>query len=292
MAATLVQYAKSNVLLQESSLPVTLQRVSSYALLPLTPRAAAHFADPAVNALSAAAATDAATDALSWQKRTDVYADFGSVHPGASQPASLAVAVATMGRRCGTLAGTWASLLLAGNFSYARHFDNATGAALHTFTCVRCFVDELSQLSFVLDSSCQSLSVTLAAAGVGGGISVASAYALATKASQSQVTFPLVLEVIQDEVIGTASSSDGLVLGGRSAAGYLVLPTAGLQSSTTSAASSGTVALTIHLTLQVRAWLCGLASSFFIAITCMRAPLVFLFLFVCSRSSRSTGCRP
>lgn len=69
-------------------------------------------------------------------------------------------------------------------------------------------------------------------------------------------TFPLVLEVIQDGVSGAAPrAEDGLVLGGRSSAGYLALASGGFTRGTAAGdARSAIVTVSLNLQLQV----CGL----------------------------------
>lgn len=230
MASTVAQYRLSNTLLLQSSLPVTLPALDSFADLPharVTADVAAGISDAALLALTAPGA------------------------PGAG----FVVTVATMGARCATLRGN-ASTLTAGAFAYAGAADAATGAAHHTFTCARCFVDQLSRLTLVFDASCQTFAITIAAASASGGVSAASAHVANAAAPGAPglaavgVTFPLVLEVVSDAVGGAAArESDGLVLGGRSVAGFVALP-AEDASGAVGAGGEAPVTLTIALPLQ------------------------------------------
>ena len=237
MISTVVQYAGSNTLLQQSTLPMLLPGLASFKDLPL-----AH-----VSSSAAAGLDDAALLALT-----------GPVGAGSG----FAITVATMGTRCGALRGGgtsgFSASLASGAFSYSSHFNSSTGAALHSFSCARCFVDELSQLAFALDASCQSLLVTVAAASAGGGVSSSSIYVTNAAApgqtllASVTATIPLALEVIQDGVGGaTPRDSDGLVLGGRSAAGLVALAATSVASTQAATAlDTGTLTLTLSLPVQ------------------------------------------
>ena len=232
MISTTVQYAGSNTQLQQSTLPVTLPALASFRNLPLVA------VDPDV----AAGLTDAALLALA----------------GSSGARSgFVLTVAAMGTRCGALRGN-ISALAAGTFVYSSSFDSATGAVLHRFLCANCFVDELSQLTIALDASCQAVLLTLAAASAGGGLSSSSVYVTNPAApglpllASIAATFPLVLEVIQDGVAGAAPrDGDGLVLGGRSGAGFIALPATGVAG-TAGVSSSDTGVLSISLALPLQ----------------------------------------
>lgn len=235
MSSTIVSYVGSNSQLLQSSLPLTLGALKSFGELPLAPLAA----------LTRGDINDGGLLALTGPR---------------SSGSGFAITVTTMGTRCGKLVGNWTSELTFGVFSYASSFDASTGASRHVFTCSKCFVDGLSMISFSLDASCQSLSATLAAASVGGGLFASSVYVAnpaipgESHLSSIAVPFPLVLEVIQDTYGGApCRDSDGLVLGGRSAAGYIAL--ASSEMSTVSApgdasSSSSTVEVTISIPLQ------------------------------------------
>lgn len=234
MISTSLQFAYVNVLLQKSALPATLPAMASFASLPLKPVAtivSAGINDPALLEL---------------------------VEPSRAGT-GFVVTVATMGSRCGALRGSISADLYKSNFSVTSHFNATTGAARHTFYCPDCFVNGLSRLNLALDASCQSLLITIVAAGVGGGFSSSSIYSTNSAAPGQPlpasvfVSFPLVFEVIQDGVAGAPPrSSDSLITGGRSAAGYIAL--AALDKPTVvfgaTAADTGTVNITIALPLQ------------------------------------------
>jgi sugar lactone lactonase YvrE len=239
MLSTVVQYAGSNTLLQQSTLPVTLPALASFRDLPL------------------ARVDDAAAAGLN---DTGLLALTGPV--GARS--GFSVTVAAMGSRCGVLrANSTSWSLVAGAFVYSVRFDAATGAALHSFACANCFVDGLSQLELALDASCQSLLVTVAAAGVAGGVSSASIHVANEAApglpalASAAATVALALEVIQDSVSGAKPrAGDGLLLGGRSAAGYVAMPATDVatvqQDATVTAASSAEGAMTLTLALPAQ----------------------------------------
>jgi hypothetical protein len=239
MISTIVQYAGSNTLLQQSTLPVTLPALASFRDLPLA----------RVDAAAAVGLNDAGLLALTGP---------------AGARSGFTVTVAAMGSRCGALRANSTSWgLAAGAFAYSARFDAATGAAMHSFACANCFVDELSQLELVLDASCQSLHMTVAAAGVAGGISSASVHVANEAApglpalTSAAATVALALEVVQDSVGGAKPrAGDGLVLGGRSAAGYVALPATGVvtvqQAATVTSASVAAGALTLTLMLPAQ----------------------------------------
>ena len=69
----------------------------------------------------------------------------------------LRVSVAAHGPRCNRITAWNASnfLTTTGSFSYALSFDNASGAAIHTFDCPTCAPMSVSVLEVLLDVTCQ-----------------------------------------------------------------------------------------------------------------------------------------
>ena len=235
MVSSVVTYNTSNTLLVQSSLVLTPAATSAFALLPLSPSSVLP---------GAPGSYDAGLAAL--------------LAPSSSKTAAMggvAIAVRTHGSRCGVIwpnATTWS--LPSGAFTSASTFDAATGAAVHTFTCAKCFFSQLSYLTMALDSSCQTFAVTVAAVGVAGGVTVSAAKFSASSAASplaaAAMTVPVSLEVIQDAVAGVARAGESFVQGGRSAAGFVASAVAGVTLTPVTAASTAPVTVTIYLPLK------------------------------------------
>ena len=194
--------------------------------------------------------------------------------PAASRAqGGVTVTVRTQGALCASPLPNGTSWGLAsGAFTLASAWDAATGAAVHTLTCPTCFFSPVSYLTLSFDGSCQSYSLSVAAVGVAGGVTTstaliappalpasgagagaAGAAPAAATLTAASITVPLSLEVIQDSVKG-AARDDGLVVGGRSAAGLVagavtaISPT--LATTTATAAARAPVAITVYLPLS------------------------------------------
>lgn len=195
MAATTAQYNSSNVVLVTSVLPVFLSTISAYVVLPF--------------AQSAAAFTAA------------------GLNVGAT---GLIVSVDVMGAQCGVLLGNASTAGLLANvsnvasfvdFAYSVTTDKVSGASRHVFSCPACIPNAFSSLQLAFHPSCQSFVVTLAAVGVGGGVTASSAVANDINGrpfTSATLTFPVALEVIQD-TIGGFLDANGVYVDGRSSLG-------------------------------------------------------------------------
>jgi len=149
-----------------------------------------------------------------------------SSNNASSSGSGFAILIKTMGAKCGEVK-SFIPNLHSGVFSTSSEFFAESGRAEHAFRCPRCTLDELSTLAVKFDSSCQSFSVTMSAVGVGGGVS-SSTMQISPPRSESVIekatgTFVVSLEVIQDTIKGELPKSNGLIKGGRSAMGLLLL---------------------------------------------------------------------
>ena len=201
IVSTIIQYALSNSLLQQSLLTLTPTLLDSFSSLP-----------PAFASVS--------VDDKTLIGLTSVCGSSGFL-----------ITIGAMGLKCGAPLSIRHELGF-GNFSRNIYsLNESTGLAFHTFCCSNCIPDVLSTFSATFDASCQSLVVSVAAVNAGGGVSVSSVHVSRDNAFGSPLiesisaTFPIALEVVQDNVFGSAPRlSDNLVLGGRSVSGLVVLP--------------------------------------------------------------------
>jgi len=222
--STYISYLLTNTLVVISLRPLTLPKLTSFQELPYT--TATTFVD------------DASIRPL--LTSTNV----------SGSASGFAILVKTMGAKCGEIK-KFTPNLHSGEFSVSSEFSAATGRAEHAFRCPRCTLDELSTLTVDFDATCQSFSVTMSAVGVGGGIS-SSTMSLSPSRPDSVIekatgTFLVSLEVIQDTIKGERPKANGLVLGGRSAMGLLLLAASGV--STTERQSYGD-RMTLNLLLE------------------------------------------
>lgn len=202
IVSTVIQFALSNSLLQQSLLTLTPASLESFSSLP-----------PATATVSA---DDKTIEGLT----------SASVCGGSG----FIITIGAMGPKCGApLSVNFESGF--GNFSKSIFSLNSTsGMAFHTFCCNNCLPKVLSSFSATFDASCQSLVISVAAVNAGGGISISSVHVSRDNAFESPLiesisaTFPIAFEVVQDNVFGSPRSSDNLVLGGRSVSGLVVLP--------------------------------------------------------------------
>ena len=167
----------------------------------------------------------------------------------------FAVLIKTMGSKCGQIK-SFTPNLHAGSFSNSSMFSISSGLAEHSFICSKCTLDELSTLSVQFDATCQSFSVTMSAVGVGGGIS-SSTMNLSPPRSDSVLesasgTFIVSLEVIQDTINGNQPRKDGLILGGRSAMGLLLLAASDLSTTERVSSENSDETMTLNLRLEQR----------------------------------------
>ena len=169
--------------------------------------------------------------------------------PLADGSGGLAVSVRTHGRLCSTVKAT-SSDTDAGAFAYSVAFNTTTFEARHDFRCSACSFDALSYVAATFDLSCQSFAVSLTAVGVGGGVTTSQVYIdSASPISAAALSFPLVLQVISDTVSGAPRAGDGLVVGGRSAAGYAV---GGATAPVLSAATPGAMSVSLSLSISLQ----------------------------------------
>lgn len=204
MATTVVQFIYANSLLQQSGLPLSLPLIKKLVQLPQT------------------------------QLSSEVAAGMETFTLPDLQGFQVTV-FSSSGQLCSNVVGGNITFSLASGVFVPRYYFNySTGLSFLTFTCASCQVNELSQLSFNLDISCQSLVVTVSAVGTAGGLTVSSFF-VSSSNSTGQVmakvsaTFPLGLEVINDYGGGTALLQDSLVLGGRSSRGLVAVPSTSLS---------------------------------------------------------------
>ena len=205
MSTTLVTYAQANTLLKSSLLPVTRPQLAAYTLLPCQPALPTIF--------------------LGFNISSTLSKHLSASGARPNKPGSgISVAIETMGNLCGSLVAN-SSHLYKGEFAYTSTVTAATGYSLHFFSCPDCMPDDLAFLSASFDTSCQSFVVSVFATGSGGGVTMTSVTAVAPGASAmgaADVTFPVILEAIQDTTLGAVPrAADGLVVGARSAVGYL-----------------------------------------------------------------------
>ena len=182
-------------------------------------------------------------------------AEAAAADPALSPPAlasGVAVTVATQGPRCGSLRRASAAGI-GGNWSMGVQVDAATGAAQHTLRCPQCTLSDLAAFVLEFDPLCPAFVVTAAAVGVAGGVSASTLafYGEPPLVLQAaEASFPATLEVLQDAVYAKPRPADGLVVGGRSAAGYS-LESAGLVGATRANSSAGSVTITVKLPLKM-----------------------------------------
>jgi hypothetical protein len=143
--------------------------------------------------------------------------DLDSFVPGLS--AGLSVYIKTAGPRC-SLPLRQTSSLAAGAFVNSSTIDAATGGALHSFSCPKCFVDSLSFLAVDFDRSCANFVVTVAAVGAWGTVS-AQSFAAANVSSTSAVA-TISAESVLDFVRGSDPADTGYPTGGQSSMGLFV----------------------------------------------------------------------
>ena len=218
----LLQFLFANVLLQASVLPLPVGLLPAYGTLPRQP---AGVAVPAAYAGLLAAAGDR----------------------------GVAVALRVWGSRCGTPLATAADL----PFTYSVATAAATHETTHTFACAGCVLSPLSALAVTLDPSCQAFVATVAAVGVGGGITVASAAIAAAPGAPlaaATATFDVRLEVVQDHTRLADISLDDAdfpLTSGSSTSGYAVAGVAGAQHPTVPYGSTpaAPVVVTVQLPL-------------------------------------------
>ena len=230
MASTVVQYATSNIVTSQGELSVYISTLASARALPL---------QVAASAPPAAAGAHVSELAVT---------------------SGLRLTIVTMGPKCAVLVAPPASSLFASAWAYTAPAapSSATGAQVtHTFTCDACMPGAASFMQMSFDRSCQAYAISLAAVGAGGGVSLASAYVEGGATTQPLLTgvavaFAVDMQVIQDSVGGAARASDGLVVGGRSALGFVVKELAAAPTLTLGDANvdAGSVSLSLTIALQ------------------------------------------
>jgi DNA-binding beta-propeller fold protein YncE len=208
--STLLQFLFANVLLQSSLLPLPVGLLPAYGTLPRRPVAVSV---PAAYARLLAAAGGR----------------------------GFALSLRVWGSRCGTVLATAGDV----PFAYSATTDAATLETTHTFACAGCVLTPLSTLAVTFDPSCQAFVATVAAVGVGGGLTVASTSIVAAPGaplSAATATFGMRLEVVQDRTPLAAISLDDLdfpLTMGISACGYAVASVAGVQAPASPASPAG-----------------------------------------------------
>lgn len=112
----------------------------------------------------------------------------------------IIITISTMGRSC-TQADASVSNLLLGLFNQSAIVDSDTYAVTHSFVCLDCLVDENTMLEVSLPGSCTTFSITAAAVGAWGSISVTSV--AFENVSSITATVDVSMEVLEDLVTGT-----------------------------------------------------------------------------------------